>query len=113
MQQLEKKIYIFSVEAIGWSKSMEKKDSQPEDVVSFKLAAANAYKFFSDAVTSEENSAFANKLRDSLTAAKEAQKIINEISADDQELEKQQSNLIQQIADIISELEGIVKKIIY
>jgi flagellar hook-associated protein FlgK len=113
MQQLEKKIYIFSVEAIGWSKSMEKNDDQPEDAVSFKLAAANAYKFFSDAVGSEENSAFANKLRDSLTAAKEAQKIVNRISSDDQELEKQRSNLNQQIATIVNELEEIIKKIIY
>ncbi len=113
MQQLEKKIYIFSVEAIGWSKSMEKKDNQPEDVVSFKLAAANAYKLFSDAVTSEENRDFANKLRDSLTAAKKAQKIINELSVDDEELKKQQSNLNQQIEKIVNELEEITKKIIY
>jgi hypothetical protein len=113
MQQLEKKIYIFSVEAIGWSKSMEKNNNQPEDVVGFKLAAANTYKFFSDAVTSEENSDFANKLRDSLNAAKEAKRILDGISVDEQELAKQQSSLNQQIESIVSELEEITKKIIY
>jgi hypothetical protein len=113
MKELEKKTYIFSVEAIGWSKSMEKKEDQPEDVINFKLAAANAYKFFSDAVTSEENHAFADKLRESLSAAKNARDTIKVFSAKDQELAKQQKNLIQQIENIVSELEEIINKIIY
>lgn len=113
MRELEKKIYIFSVEAIGWAKSMEKTNVNPNEVGSFKLASANAYKYFSDAVVSEENHAFADKLRDSLNAAKEAGKLLDGISAGNKELAKQQNLLKEKIEKIVSKLEEITKKIIY
>jgi len=113
LKELEKKTYIFSVEAIGWSKSMEKAEDHPNEAVSFKLAAANAYKFFSSAIIAEENKAFADKLRDSLSATKEARKLLDEISPEDKELAKQQKALYEKSGEIISELEEIIEKIIY
>ncbi|MGM0497123.1 MAG: hypothetical protein ACQESJ_04345 [Bacteroidota bacterium] len=113
MKELEKKTYIFSVEAIGWAMSMEKMNDHPNEVTSFKLAAANTYKYFSSAVVSEENQAFADKLRDSLNAAKEAEKLLDEISTENEELAKQQKALYEKSGEIVSELEEITKKIIY
>jgi len=113
LKELEKKTYIFSVEAIGWAKSMEKMNDHPNEAMSFKIAAANAYKFFSSAIVAEENKAFADKLRDSLSATKEARKLLNEISTENEELAKQQKALYEKSGEIISELEKIIKKIIY
>ena len=113
MKELEKKTYIFSVEAIGWAKSMEKVNDHSNEAVSFKLAAANAYKFFSGAIIAEENKAFADMLRDSLSAEKEARKLLEEISTEDEELAKQQKALYEKSDEIISELEKILEKIIY
>ena len=113
MKELEKKTYIFSVEAIGWAKSMEKINDHSNQTVSFKLVAANAYKFFSGAVIAEENKAFADRLRDSLSAAKEARKLLDEVSTENDELAKQQKALYEKNDEIISELEEIIQKIIY
>ena len=113
MKELEKKTYIFSVEAIGWSKSMEKADDHTTEAVSFKLAAANAYKFFSSAITVEGNKAFADNLRNSLSAIKEARKLLDEIYTENEELAKQQKALYKTSGEIINELEEITKKIIY
>jgi len=92
---------------------MEKAEDHLNEAVSFKLAAANAYKFFSSAITAEENKAFANRLRDSLSAAKEARKLLEEISTENEELLKQKKALYEKSGEIISELEKILGKIIY
>jgi len=113
LKELEKKTYIFSVEAIGWAKSMEKANDHTNEAVSFKLTAANAYKFFSNAVIAEENKAFADNLRDSLNATKEARKLLEGISTENEELAKQQKALYDKSGEIIDELEEIIKKIIY
>jgi len=113
MKYLEKKLYIFSVEAIGWAKSMEKITDQPALVENFKYAAANAYKRFSEAIASEDNKDFASKLRASNKLVKQAGQLLRDLTTEDETLSRQKTELDKQKQDIETSLEEITKKIIY
>lgn len=113
MKNLEKNIYIYSVEAIGWAKSMEKTPADSEQLKTFKFAAGNMYKQFSDAVISEDNKVFADHLRASLKQGKQSAQLLDAFTIEEQSLKNQQTNLQTRIEDIINQLEEVTGKIIY
>ncbi len=114
MKELEKNTYIFSVEAIGFAKTLEKKEELKDKAGILKNLAGNTYKKFADARQAEETKSFANFLRESYKNACEAKKLLEEIHIDgNSELENQQEGLIKKIKIIVSGMDDITKKLIY
>jgi hypothetical protein len=113
MQELEKRAYIFSVEAIGLAMSMEKEGTQKELAGRLKEASGKVYTLLTDALGADENKDFADLFRESHRRAKEALECLNESGLQDEALNNKKAELTSMAEDIIERMNTILGKIIY
>jgi len=113
MKELEIKTYNFSVQAIGLIKSLEKEFPElvnPE----LKKAMGNVSIKFMDAMDADENTDFANNLRDSKENAEKSHELLTKMGSIQNELFNSQRNtLISEAKEIKEKLENIISKLIY
>jgi len=113
MKELEEKTYNFTVQAIGLIKSLEKefpKLVNPE----LKKALGNVSIKFMDAMDADENTDFANNLRDSKENAEKSYELLSQMGSIQNELFNSQRNtLISEAQEIKEKLENIISKLIY
>ena len=112
MLELEKKAYIYSVESIGYSRSMEKQGSQSELAGSFREAAGRVYTLLTDALEAEENKDFAALFRDSKSQASASRQYLQQLNAKQAGLEEKKHELIGLVDDIMRRMDEIEKKLI-
>lgn len=112
MLELEKKAYIYSVEAIGYSRSIEKLGNQSELAARFREAAGRVYTLLTDALEAEESKDFAALFRDSQSQASESRRYLQQLKAEEATLEEKKHELTGLIDDIRRRMNEIEKKLI-
>jgi predicted nuclease with TOPRIM domain len=113
MQELEKQAYIYSVEAIGFAKSLEKETNPGEGIEEFKKKSGKIYKLVADTHKAESNTGFADLLRETKALAPELKQKLHKIHTEDKALQEQKKQLTSKLDDIIQRLDEILSKIIY
>ena len=113
MQELERKAYIFSVEAIGLAVSLEKEGNMQEQASGFKQSSGKVYTLLTDALEADENKDFADLLRASHQKAGEALRYLEGINPGDDALAEKKDELMRMAGEIIQRLDEILGKIIY
>jgi hypothetical protein len=113
MQELEKKAYIYSVEAIGFGKSMEKTNNEKEQINEFKIKSGELYKLIAETHKTEGNEEFADLLRNAKQLAPELNEMLSVIKVEDTAFAKQKEQLTQYLSQIEKKLDEILSKIIY
>ncbi len=114
MKELEKNTYVFSVEAIGFAKTLEKKEAQKKNAGIIKEYAGTVYRKLADAQQEDETEVFADSLRKSYQAASQAKDLFEELEIEnDVDLQDQQKKLLEKIKIIVSKMDEIIKKLIY
>jgi len=113
MKELEEKTYNFTVQAIGLIKSLEKEF--PELVNSeLRKTMGNVSLKFMDALDSEENTDFANNLRDCKSSAEKSHELLSKMGDIENELyNSQRKALLSEAQEIKEKLENIISKLIY
>jgi len=113
MQELEKKTYNYTVQTIGFIKTLEK---QFPHLVNEELReiAGNVSLKFMDALDSIENNDFSDNIRKSHENAKRSFEILKSINcSENADLEKQKTQLLLESNEIIEKLNVIINKLIY
>jgi hypothetical protein len=113
MQELEEKTYNYTVQAIGFIKTLEK---QFPHLVNEELReiAGNVSLKFMDALDSMENKDFSDNIRKSHEYAKRSFEILKSINcSENKELEKQKTQLLSESHEIIEKLNFIISRLIY
>ena len=113
MQELESLTYNFSVQSIGFYKSMEK-EFPKINFIEAKNAAGQVSLKFIDAMNADGNDAFSNNLKASHAFAKKSQKLSQELKSPESEfLRKEHKKLLNLINEISQKLELVINKLIY
>ena len=113
MQELEKKAYIYTVEAIGFARSLEKLCPDSDPIKEFKENSGKIYTLVADTHKAESNEKFADHLRQVRTIAYDLETKLPQIDVTDESLSATQEQLKQQLSEIIKKLDEILSKIIY
>jgi len=113
MLELEKKAYIYSVEAIGYARSIEKAGEQSELAGIFKEAAGRVYTLLTDALEAEENQELANLFRESRSKASESLRHLEQTHPRDNPLREKKKELTALIEDILARMDEIEQRLIY
>ncbi len=113
MQELEKQAYIYSVEAIGFAKSLEKENNSSSGIAEFKKNSGKIYKLIADTHNTDSNSGFADLLREAKNLAPELKHKLDKIHTEDKALQEQKKQLTSKLDDLIQKLDEILSKIIY
>jgi len=113
MLELEKKVYIYSVESIGYARSLEKLAEQSELAVQFREAAGRIYTLLTDALEAEENQELANLFRESHSRASESRKYLEQTRSEDAGLQEKKKELATLIDDILARMDEVEQRLIY
>jgi hypothetical protein len=113
VQELESKTYNFSVQAIGFIKSLEKELPHLVNEELRKAAGEVSLKFM-DAMESLENKDFSENIRKSYNNAKRSFDILKSMNcSENKELQKQKAELLTDLHEINENLSSIISKLIY
>jgi len=113
MQELESKTYNYSVQAIGFIKSLEKELPHLVNEELRKSAGEVSLKFM-DAMDSVENKDFSDNIRKSLASTKRSFEILKSMNcSENKELEKHKALLLSESHEIIEKLNIIINKLIF
>ena len=112
MQELEEKTYNYTVQVIGFIKTLEK--TFPHLVsAEFREIAGNVSLKFMDALDSIENKDFSDNIRKSHEYATRSFEILKSINcSENKDLEKQKAQLLLDSHEIIEKLNLIINKLI-
>mgnify|MGYP006273239753 CR=1 FL=1 len=113
MLELEKKAYIFSVDAIGFTKDMDKKGIQTDLASNLRQAAGRVYTLLTDALEAEENKDFASLFRQSRQQASEAREQLEKTQPPEDVLMDKKKELNTLIDEILKLMDEIEEKLIY
>ena len=113
MQELEKITYIYSVEAIGFAKSLEKLHPGDERIREFKNKSGKMYTLVADTHKAETNREFADKLRKVRSISMELTEKLPTFNVESKELSKQKEQLSEKLKEIKEKLDELLSKIIY
>ena len=115
MQELEKKTYNFSVQGIGFIKSIDKNYPGLEmDTQELKQYIGAVSLKFIAAMDSKENDDFANNLRECHNKAMMSSKQLKKLDKlKENTLKTQKNDLIREAEEITEQLDKILEKLIY
>ncbi|HAN19554.1 MAG: hypothetical protein A2X13_15080 [Bacteroidetes bacterium GWC2_33_15] len=113
MQELEQKTYNYTVQTIGFIKSLEKELPHLVNEELRTTAGAVSLKFM-DAMESIENKDFSDNIKKSFDNARRSFEILKTLNCSaNKELEKQKAFLLSESHEIIEKLNFIISKLIY
>lgn len=113
MLELEKKVYIYSVESIGYARSIEKLNEDSSLAGKFREAAGRVYTLLTDALEAEENQELANLFRESRSLASESRKYLEQTHVEDAALKEKKKELTALVDDILERMDAIEQRLIY
>jgi predicted nucleic acid-binding Zn-ribbon protein len=113
MQELEKKAYIYSVEAIGFAKTLEKDKRHPEQTQLFKTLSGKIYTMVADSHKAESNKDFADTLRECKNITLQLEKLLSQLEISDSGMKEQKKQLEKKLQEINNKLNDLLSKIIY
>ena len=113
MLELEKKVYIYSVESIGYARSIEKVGEQSELAGKFREAAGRVYTLLTDALEAEGNQELADLFRESRSLASGSRTYLEQTHSQDAGLQEKKRELTALIDDILTRMDEIEQRLIY